>query len=357
MQNQIKRYPLLRATLWLIILGITIIFLFYFKNILQPFVLSFIIWFLIKSLKDWAGRFEIGGRRMPVWLRSTVAFILILGVLGIITGILIINSKAISDKSEEYSAKIESFFQEMNDVSYFKELTEGAKDGILLDNLQVYLGSFVGSISSLMGDLIFIIVYVIFFLIEESIFPKKIKILIPDAEQREEVKSILGHINQLVNTYLLVKTGASLLTGFLGYWLLIFMGVDFPFLWAFLLFLLNYIPYLGSFIATILPTIFAVFQFGAILPAFYLFLGIEAIQLLVGNFIEPRIVGKTLNLSPLVVIFALAFWGAVWGVLGMILAVPVTSIIVIILSQFPSTRQVAIAVSEDGNLSKISEFD
>lgn len=355
MKGQLGKSSLLRATLWAIILGITIISLFYFRNILQPLILSIIIWYLIKSLKDWAGKFKIAGKPMPVWLRSTVAFILILGVLGGITEILIINSKAISYKSAEYSNKIESFFQEMNDVSYFKELTEGAKDGISVENLQVYLGSFVGSISTLIGDLIFIIVYVIFLLLEESIFPKKIKILIPDTERREEVMTILEHINQLVNTYLLVKTGASLLTGFLGYWLLVFMGVDFPFLWAFLLFLLNYIPYLGSFIATILPTIFAVFQFGSILPALYLFLGIEAIQLLVGNYIEPRIVGKTLNLSPLVVIFALAFWGAVWGVLGMILAVPVTSIIVIILSQFPSTHQIAIAVSEDGNLSKMGE--
>ena len=142
----------------------------------------------------------------------------------------------------------------------------------------------------------------------------------------------------------------SLLTGFLSYIVLLLFGVDFAFLWAFLIFLFNYIPYIGSFVATLLPSIFAVFQFGSFLPFIWIFAGVEAIQVLVGNYIEPRVMGKTLNLSPLVVILALSFWGAIWGILGMLLSVPITSIMVIIMAQFPNTRNIAILLSENADI-------
>ena len=164
---------------------------------------------------------------------------------------------------------------------------------------------------------------------------------------------MLNEIFLSTNKYITLKTGISLLTGGLSYVVLLLFGIDYAFLWAFLIFLFNYIPYIGSLIATILPAIFAVIQFGTIWSFVWVFISVEAIQLVVGNYIEPKVMGKSLNLSPLVVVVALSFWGYVWDLLGMFLSVPITSIMLIMLAQFPATRSFAILLTENGNIENV----
>ncbi len=128
------------------------------------------------------------------------------------------------------------------------------------------------------------------------------------------------------------------------------IGVDFAFFWAFLIFLLNYIPTIGSLIATFFPATVALLQFGAYTEALLVLIIIGTIQVIVGNVIEPKIMGKSLNISSLVVLLALSFWGTIWGVVGMILSVPITVMLIIVLARFPGTRSVAILLSEDGKI-------
>lgn len=129
-----------------------------------------------------------------------------------------------------------------------------------------------------------------------------------------------------------------------------FIGVDAPLFWAFLIFILNFIPTIGSLIATIFPAFFAVLQFGEFTPGILVLAIVGAIQLIVGNLVEPRVMGNTLNISPLVVFLTLSLWGVMWGVLGMLLSVPITVIIIIIMSEFPETRPIAILLSQKGNI-------
>ena len=145
----------------------------------------------------------------------------------------------------------------------------------------------------------------------------------------------------------------SLITAVISYFIMLAIGVDFPVLWAFIIFILNYIPYIGSLVASLLPSIFAIFQFAEFLPFLYVFLTVEFVQIVVGNYVEPKLMGRTLNLSPLVVIIALSFWGSIWGILGMILSVPIVSVIIIICAQFPSTRSIAIMMTENGSIEHI----
>ena len=147
----------------------------------------------------------------------------------------------------------------------------------------------------------------------------------------------------------------SLLTGVLSYLVLLLLGVDFPILWAFIIFLFNYIPYVGSLVATLLPALFVIFQKGSFLSFLWVLVAVECVQILVGNYIEPKVMGKTLNLSPLIVILALSFWGAIWGIVGMILSVPIISVLVIIMAHFSSTKSVAIFMSEQGNIESYSQ--
>src|SRR5690606_31093580 len=148
----------------------------------------------------------------------------------------------------------------------------------------------------------------------------------------------------------------SLLTGLVSYGILLAFGVDFPILWAFLIFLLNFIPYVGSVGATLLPAAFSVLQFQSFVVPLWILIIIASVQIVVGNIVEPRVMGRTLNLSPLGTLLALAFWGLLWGILGMIISVPVTSILVIIASHIPTMRFLAIWLSETGNLDVIREM-
>ncbi|MBT3423732.1 MAG: AI-2E family transporter, partial [Bacteroidetes bacterium] len=109
-------------------------------------------------------------------------------------------------------------------------------------------------------------------------------------------------------------------------------------------------PTIGSLIATLFPSIIALVQFSSFSHFFLVLALIGAVQILVGNLLEPRIMGQTLNISPLVVIISLTFWGAIWGVLGMLLSVPIMVMLIIIFAQFENTKSIAVLLSAKGNV-------
>jgi predicted PurR-regulated permease PerM len=191
---------------------------------------------------------------------------------------------------------------------------------------------------------------VIFLLIEGNFMPIKLQHLTEMTNSKGRVSEILKRISKSINRYFTVKLIVSIVTGVLSYIVLLIVDVDFAVLWAFLIFIFNFIPYVGSLFATLLPSFFAVFQFASFIPFLWVFISIQSIQILVGNYIEPRIMGKTLNLSPLVVILSLSFWGAIWGVIGMLLSVPIISVLVIVAAHFQNTRGIAVLCSEKGNI-------
>jgi predicted PurR-regulated permease PerM len=217
-------------------------------------------------------------------------------------------------------------------------------------NFNPILTGLLNGISGMAGNIFLIMIYVVFLLAEQSMFAKKMKQLLSDQSSIMAFQKFLSQVNSAVRTYVYVKTLMSFLTGILSYFILLLFGVDFPVLWAFVIFLLNYVPYVGSLVATFLPAAFAVFQFQSFSIFIWVFLAIQVVQVLVGNILEPKVMGKTLNLSPLGVLIALTFWGMIWGVMGMILSVPITSILVIIALRFPATRFVAVLLSETGEL-------
>jgi predicted PurR-regulated permease PerM len=160
--------------------------------------------------------------------------------------------------------------------------------------------------------------------------------------------TVIETINRAVHDYIALKTFVSALQGFLSFAVLAAFGVDFAVMWGVLIFLFNFIPYIGSFVAVSLPIILSVLQYAEqpwkpLLIALLLLL----VQRVVDNFIEPRLTGQKLGVSPLIVLLSLAFWGWLWGIVGMILAVPLTVIVKIILANIPDTKSLAILMSNE----------
>ena len=127
-------------------------------------------------------------------------------------------------------------------------------------------------------------------------------------------------------------------------------GVEHSIFWAFLIFLLNFIPNIGSVIAVFLPVVMTLIETESPGTALGLALALTAVQQLLGSFVEPRMMGSSLNISPFVVLVSLTVWGSMWGITGMFLCVPLTVVAMIIMAEFPNTRPIALMLSRDGNL-------
>ncbi|MEJ2034102.1 MAG: AI-2E family transporter, partial [Deltaproteobacteria bacterium] len=180
-------------------------------------------------------------------------------------------------------------------------------------------------------------------LLEASSFPAKLR------ASRHDPQAALAGYEQVVrdiNDYMKIKTWISLATGiFIAIWLAI-LGVDYPLLWGVLAFLLNYVPNIGSIIAAVPAVLLALVQLGttsALLAA----AGYLAVNMVVGNVVEPRFMGRGLGLSTLVVFLSLVFWGWVWGPIGMLLSVPLTMMIKIALASNEETRRFAILLGSE----------
>ena len=333
------------------LISVTILFyiLIVGKDLLIPFIIALVFWYLINSLKHFFGRLRIGKYQLPGWLRLTAATLSILAVLTLFGEMISYNAAAIMESAPIYAEKIQGLFYQLLEQFSVKDLPNFTSIFENFDYASI-ISSVVNTLSGIAGNMVLILIYVGFLLVEQSTFAKKLDALFPDPEQNERVDHLLVRINKTVQTYLSVKTVVSLLTGFLSYIILALVGVDFAVFWAILIFLLNYIPTVGSLIATTFPALLALVQFDTFTPFLIVLIGVGAVQLLVGNVIEPKMMGQSLNVSPLVVILSLSLWGAIWGVPGMILCVPIMVILMIILAQFPMTQPFAILLSADGQV-------
>lgn len=346
-----RAFKVERLASWLIVLAIVVVCMLYFSSFLQPFVLAIVFWYCIYVVKQLIGRARFKGRRLPEWALTVVAFIVITLVVVGIVELVMMNLELIISKMPQYVANFKNLVSGLRNIEGFNLIQDRVFDRVLDFDFSPLFTGLLNSLSTLAGNIFMIIVYVAFLLAEEKLFHKKLKILLRNnAERLASMQTIIQQIDQSVQTYVNIKTLVSLLTGFLSYIILLAFDVDFPVLWAFLIFLLNFIPYVGSFVATLFPAAFAMFQYQSFWYLIWVFAAIQVVQIIVGNVIEPKWMGRTLNLSPLGVLLALAFWGMVWGILGMILSVPITSIMVIIASRIPATRFVAVWLSETGEL-------
>ena len=207
-----------------------------------------------------------------------------------------------------------------------------------------------GTLAGFIGSAGLILIYTLFIFLEQKGFLPKIDNMVTDEKQRKKVRNIMSRIYGDTKTYIGIKTFTSLVTGVISYTIMSIMGLDFALFWALLIFLFNYIPTIGSIVATVFPSLLALVQYPTLVPFFIIAIGVTATQMVVGNILEPRLMGNTLNLSPLVILLSLALWGSIWGIPGAILCVPITVLLAIIFSNFEATRPVAVMLSRDGQI-------
>ncbi len=333
---------LVALTVYLLIVG---------QSIFVPLVLAIFITYLLKALAHGVEKLSIGAWTMPTGLALTVSILILLILIALLVQMVAGNINAIADAAPEYQAKFRDLSQDVRSTIErwigtsitFASLTEDI-------NFQSTVLRLIGALQSIAGNTFLIFLYVAFLLLESQTFDPKIKAFASTPQREAAIRETLNAIGRNIEKYVWIKTVMSALVGLISYFLLLFIGVDFPAFWALLIFILNYIPYIGSVVAVIFPVIFSLLQFASLPLTGAVLIGLMAAQILVGNVIEPRIMGKSLNLSPVIIVLSLSVWGAIWGVTGMILSVPIMVMGMIVLAQFPRTRPLAILLSQQGEV-------
>jgi AI-2 transport protein TqsA len=267
-------------------------------------------------------------RRVPAGAAVAIALTIDLAAIALLGSVLAHSLVGFEDRVPEYAQQVDTAASALG-----LRLSEA----VSATSLTVVARSVIASFAAVLSDLVLVLLVVTFMLLEVTGLRRKLESLIPAPENFERIHLIARDVNR----YLAVKFVASAATGVLAGAICAIAGVDLPIVWGLLAFLLNFIPTIGSIIAAVPPTFLAIAQHG-IGIALLVLVGYIAVNFTIGNFLEPRILGRTLGLSPLVVLLSMIVWGWLLGPVGAVLAVPLTTIIKIAADGVPELRWVGV---------------
>lgn len=342
--------------IWIIATGVIIGLLYLGRDILAPFALAVFLFLVMEGFA------RVIDSRSDFLKRGVSRAISILVVLAGFVGFLALLVRGIaqfSSQADDYTNAINGLIA---DIYGLLQLGDAPKltELIFNESGQAFFGTIASATSGLTGDLVLILIYVAFLFLAQSAWPNKLDRIFASDAQREKVRDVGAAARKGIETYLWTQTVISALITALTYLTLVLLGVENALFLSALIFVLNYIPTIGSIVAALVPALFALVQPevaewvpGAAPNDRYIFAGLVLFgvsfwQFTIGNFLQPRIMSDTLNLSALVVLLSLAIWGAIWGIPGMFLSAPLTVLMMILFAQSQSTHWLAVLLSANG---------
>ncbi|KPJ97718.1 MAG: hypothetical protein AMJ60_10460 [Desulfobacterales bacterium SG8_35] len=341
------RFNVRVAASWLLLIVLFTVILRTLSFLFIPLCFAILLCYALGIPLDFLKRFHL-----PGFVRILLVVGIVLLLIFMLGKLVMLNVSSFQSQLPEYEAK---FWEYANiilsrfDIS--QEQANEALDAFLSKIRQQDKFSFGGLVQSLsgsffsfLGNVLWVVLFMTFILAERDAFTKRLVNQLGKENAAPILKS-LQQINDSVQQYLGLKTLISFLTGALVTVVLTIAGVDFALLWGVLTFVLNFIPTIGSIVATLPPIAITLFQSGSVGKTIIIGILLLCIQFLVGNVLEPKLMGRGLNLSPLVVLFSLIFWGWLWGIPGMLLSVPLTAAIRIAMEQIDATKTVAVLIS------------
>lgn len=319
------------------------------KSILLPIILALISAYVLTAATEALGSWRITAW-LPAFVRRLVLFVLFVGFILALAAAVVSAVQQMVETAPSYQDNLESVAGEIGKILHLEttpDLQKIRAATLGQIRLQTIMASLAGSVGSFAGMIFLAFVYTMFLLGERGSFAHKLSVALPARESARQTAEIISGINQRIGDYLAVKTLINLILGALSYAILSLFRVDYALFWSIMIALLNYIPYVGSMLGVAFPVLLTVAQFGSLRTTLLVAACLVAAQAWVGNFLEPKMIARRVNLSPFVVLVALSFWSALWGVAGAILAIPLTSVLAIIFAAFTPTRPLAVMLAED----------
>jgi len=351
-------------------------------KILTPFAMAIFVWLVMEGFSRVITR---NFPKVPSWLTYVIAVTIVVLSIVIFAGVIRGAAEEFIDKSSEYERHINDIIKNVYTqlnllgppqptaippvdggapalVATAPEFAKAQPPTVaqLLSSNATSLAQLAGNtVSGVIGDMVLVFIYVAFLILTAGAFSNKLDRIFVRPRDRDRARLIGKEVRRAMEQYLWVQTALSVISTSLTYVTLLVIGLDNALFWAFVIFVLNYIPTIGSIIATVLPALFAIVQpltswpgwmpDDSLLCGAIVFLGVSVWQFLIGNFVAPRMQAHSLNLSALVVLLSLAVWGALWGPVGMFLSAPLTVMVMIVLAQVPGARWIAVLLSANGN--------
>jgi AI-2 transport protein TqsA len=331
----------------LVVLLVVLVGLYYGAGFLIPLAVATLSFVLLTAIIDRIAQWHPGGHQIRRWLAQLLGLATVLLGLGGIVAILASQADDVIAAVPRYQAQFANIIEQLVQFAG-EDVTSRATAEMAKLDLSGLAGTVVGSAGSFLSSFVLMLLYIPFMMVERSPMRQKIPLAAGTPEAAAELSRVLKSISVGLQRYVGIKTAVSLLTGFLSYAVMKLVGLDFAETWGVLAFTLNFIPTIGSVFAVAIPALVALVQFETLTPFLIVAFGCGAVQFVVGNILEPSLTGKSLNLSPLMVILALTFWTTLWGIAGALLSVPITVCVLIIFANLPATRPWAILMSGDG---------
>lgn len=305
-------------------------------SLLNPLLLAAFLTSISTPVMGWMRR-----KGFPTWVAGLSVIIINLATLAAIAALLGTSLRLFLKQLPAYQAELELLVRDAGQwLVGFGLSAEELRELLPISRLMGWTGTILSALVNVVSSLVLVFIIVTFMLAEAAGVRIKLTRLITS----DETFSRFSRATTQVNRYLLVKSATSAATGLLiGGWVAV-LGLDFPVLWGFLAFLLNYIPTLGSIIASVPALLLSLIQLGPG-PTLLVLIGYLAVNFSIGNFLEPRVFGRALGISPLVVFLSMLFWGWLLGPLGAFLSVPLTMILKIYLMNTNDLNWVAVLLA------------
>jgi AI-2 transport protein TqsA len=321
---------------WLISAVALLLLLVFGRPLLVPLAFALLIWAVFNAFADAFVQFKL-----PRWLAWLTSLLLLLGALYAVIRIIGVEATQFAAEAPTYVMTLEQFTE-----TKLAPLGLGVnvEDFFSRSDLAGLLTGLVTSLGFSIFGLLEVLIYVGFLLAEQNDIGAKFAQLQIDPARKQEGQAVLHTVARQIQSYLGVCTVLSAIMAVLTYALLVLLGVNFAAFWALLIFLLTYIPTVGA-VAVVLPALMALVQFGTLGPALIIVVALGALHFVLMNVAAALILGQSLNLSPFVIILSLTFWGLVWGLAGLFLAVPMTAAIAIVCAHIDGLKWVAVLLA------------
>lgn len=323
---------------WLVIGAVLLGLLIIGQSLLVPFLFAILLWSVLNALAD-----SLTVLRFPPWLAWVSSLVLIASALYLVTRILAGEASALASQGPIYVAKLEALATEW---LAFLRLGPAVNLADVFSRYDVpgILGRAAASVGNVFFQIALVLIYVGFFLAEQRHLPSKLSSIAIDNARREEGKQVLQTIARQIQRYLGVCTLLSVMMASVTYVLLNAMHVDFAGFWALVLFLVTYIPVIGA-LGVVLPAFMALAQFGSLAPFLAILITLGVVHFVLTNIVVAVWLGRSLNLSPLAIILSLTFWGLIWGVPGLFLAVPIMAAVAIVCQHIEGVHWVTVLLA------------
>lgn len=340
-----ESYILINLTLVSLLLLSLFYLLYIGSSLIIPFIIALLFSFAIIGLSNFYKKFKI-----PSFISFILSLLSYVAIFWWLWKLIGNNIDELIRLLPEYQDKVSSIVLSLFETLHIKE-TASINELLSKINLQYVFQKSVSWVTSIFSSAWIILFYVLFILLEYRFFKDKLYLMIANNSKKFQILETLDKIKNDIKSYFVIKTFVSFCTWLFSFIIMYSFNLDFAMFWALIIFILNFIPSIGSIIAVTFPSLLSLVQpWFSYYDSALMVSGLISIQIFMWNIVEPKFMWNKLNLSPLVIIISLWFWWALWWVVGMLLSVPIMVIINIILAKIPVTRPIAILLSEKWDL-------